>query len=378
MPLATGVHTSSDGISWPLTPLPGNFTRRVYFADNRFIMLSNTGTPSSVFSSSDGVTWGDAGTLPFPAASREAAYGNGVHVISDDQRGVVLTENFTTTAHFAFQPNDTVTGLDVSDGGVFACTRGGTLLTGPVTPQGYRPLGALGFTRVLRKGATIVGLTGTPRFFVSTNGGQTFAEQQLPVRGAGASGIPAPLDGVVYNNEFYLVGASMYSVRSADGLTWNLGGPGFGRVVMRNGNTLVVRDRAVASISSDGVMFQGVSIAASRETPNAGTFGGGLFVSAGNDGEIVTSPDGMMWTVARMSDSPNFDNGPHLQAVAYLGDRFVAVGDLGGCYESTTGQSWAACALKLPPLNFTTLVPTGVAGEAWLGGQKGFVGRVRF
>ena len=70
---------------------------------------------------------------------------------------------------------------------------------------------------------------------------------------------------------------------------------------------------------------------------NAVTYGNGLFVavgSSGGDGEILTSPDGVVWTrqVAGTNNS--------LFSVAYGNGRFVAIGQT--IYTSTDGVTWTA------------------------------------
>jgi hypothetical protein len=50
------------------------------------------------------------------------------------------------------------------------------------------------------------------------------------------------------------------------------------------------------------------------------TYGNGLFVAVGEDGTILTSPDGVTWT-QRTSGTSNWLNG-----VAYGNGLFVAVG----------------------------------------------------
>jgi hypothetical protein len=71
---------------------------------------------------------------------------------------------------------------------------------------------------------------------------------------------------------------------------------------------------------------------------NAVTYANGLFVavgSSGNYGEVVTSPDGVVWT-SQVSSSSN-----RLSGVAYGNGRFVAVGaPLATAVMSTNGVVW--------------------------------------
>jgi hypothetical protein len=52
------------------------------------------------------------------------------------------------------------------------------------------------------------------------------------------------------------------------------------------------------------------------------TYGNGLFVAVGTGGTILTSPDGVNWTVQA-------SGGNHLHSVTYGNGTFVAVGEGG-------------------------------------------------
>jgi hypothetical protein len=57
-------------------------------------------------------------------------------------------------------------------------------------------------------------------------------------------------------------------------------------------------------------------------------YGNGLFVVVGDDGAILTSPDGLNWTVQTSG------TGIDLYGVAYGNGTFVAVGDDGAILTS--------------------------------------------
>ena len=72
---------------------------------------------------------------------------------------------------------------------------------------------------------------------------------------------------------------------------------------------------------------------------NSLTFGVSLYVGVGDNGQILTSPDGTTWT-ARTSGTT-----AHLYGVAYDGaGRFVAVGAGGVALTSVNGTTWQACS----------------------------------
>lgn len=64
------------------------------------------------------------------------------------------------------------------------------------------------------------------------------------------------------------------------------------------------------------------------------TYGGGQFVAVGDNGTIISSPDGYNWT---LQSSGVF---PHLSAVAYAAGEYAAVGDGGIILVSSNLASW--------------------------------------
>jgi hypothetical protein len=64
---------------------------------------------------------------------------------------------------------------------------------------------------------------------------------------------------------------------------------------------------------------------------NGVTYGNGLFVAVGDDGTILTSPDGVNWTAADLGD------GQPLYGVAYGNGLFVAVGEAAPSSPPRTG-----------------------------------------
>src|SRR6185503_3607017 len=66
------------------------------------------------------------------------------------------------------------------------------------------------------------------------------------------------------------------------------------------------------------------------------TFANSLFVAVGDDGTILTSPDGVDWTT-RLSGVTNT-----LLGVGHANGTFVAVGQLGAVLTSTDGSQWVS------------------------------------
>src|ERR1700733_8043717 len=76
------------------------------------------------------------------------------------------------------------------------------------------------------------------------------------------------------------------------------------------------------------------------------TFGGGQFVAVGDDGIIVTSPDGVKWTPRTWSGYTG------LTGVTYGGGQYVAVGTGGIVLTSTDGATWVAQPVPAPARDY--------------------------
>jgi hypothetical protein len=83
------------------------------------------------------------------------------------------------------------------------------------------------------------------------------------------------------------------------------------------------------------------------------TYGSDLFVAVGDNGIIVTSPDGVTWT-PRTSSMANRLNG-----IAYGNGIYVAVGEYGRILTSPDGVTWSDSSTLQPFLPFLTEVTFG-------------------
>lgn len=77
------------------------------------------------------------------------------------------------------------------------------------------------------------------------------------------------------------------------------------------------------------------TILASPKALSGVTWGGGRFVAVGDNGTILTSPEGIIWTITVSGTST-----AHLRGVAWGDGRFVAVGSTGTIVTSTDGTTW--------------------------------------
>ena len=87
-------------------------------------------------------------------------------------------------------------------------------------------------------------------------------------------------------------------------------------------------------------------------TLNAVAYGGGQFVAVGDNGTIITSTDGYNWT------NRSFGVFPYLRGVAYADGEYAAVGDGGVILVSSNAATWT----QLPSVSGNSL--HGIAGDS--------------
>lgn len=163
------------------------------------------------------------------------------------------------------------------------------------------------------------------------------------------------LSGIVYNGAdlWVSVGDGIKTQSSPDGITWtdraNPLGPNANRscyglaygagvwvaVVGGNGGT------GLADIlrSADGTTWTQPTDAftGACDRALAVTYGNGLFIAAGDNGEITTSPDGTTWTARSSSFGTS-----SIWSLGWANGQFVAGGDNGKIETSPDGTTWTA------------------------------------
>jgi photosystem II stability/assembly factor-like uncharacterized protein len=102
------------------------------------------------------------------------------------------------------------------------------------------------------------------------------------------------------------------------------------------GQLAVSRD--AAEWNEDGSLPSGNSFYGS-------TYGNGVYVNAGSDGTLMTSPDGMNWTVQATGAGANTYD--WLYSVTHHAGLFAAVGDDGSVVTSPDGTNWNLAASYL-------------------------------
>lgn len=162
-----------------------------------------------------------------------------------------------------------------------------------------------------------------------------------------------------------VAGSAPYVVRSADGETWGEFEDIDGRQTLRrlaygNGVWVGVGDRGRRSVSPDGKKWKDAPDTRALDTLVDVTYGNGLFVGVGLHGLRMTTADGLKWSAPVRGEE-----GEHLNAVLWTGERFVAVG-AGATYASPDGTKWTREPNKDAPL--AVAFGGGVfVGAAWKG-----------
>jgi len=125
---------------------------------------------------------------------------------------------------------------------------------------------------------------------------------------------------------------------------------------------VVVGEEGSILSSPDGTTWTNRSPGAGNSLASV-AFGASLFVAVGQSGSILTSPDGTTWTAT------NSGTASHLSSVTYGGSQFMAVGHDGTVLASPDGISWTS--RNLGTATYLTAVTHGAArfvAVEWGGG----------
>ncbi len=156
------------------------------------------------------------------------------------------------------------------------------------------------------------------------------------------SGTSNYLDGATWlDNKFWCVGSGVV-LNSTDGINWinpNTGAAVSGSSIGYNGSCYVITSSSSVRYSDDdganwNLINLGTIFGWSYRMLWDITWDGSQFVVVGDQGTVVTSPDGIAWTE---QTSPVSE---HLRAISYNGTTFAAIGNGGAIITSTDGASW--------------------------------------
>lgn len=184
----------------------------------------------------------------------------------------------------------------------------------------------------------------------------------------------SPLYGVTWSgsfSRFIVVGGGGTVLGSSDMMTWTV--TSVAQISQRNlygvtwagsgtwpgsGTAVAVGDQGTILTSPDGLSWS-LQTFNTTKALNRVIWANSQFVAVGDGGTVLTSPDGATWT-SRASNTAL-----SLSGVASSGNLLVAVGDSGTILTSSTGgASWAT--LTSPTAN-------PLFGVTWAGSQTGFV-----
>lgn len=298
---AANLYSSPDLTNWTsrnIAAVAG--FNRIIFANSLFVAIGNGG---AIYTSSDGATW----------TSRSAGANNFSDVIYDNSLFVAVG----------------------ASGGCYTSADGITWTN--------RSVGADQFNKVIFGNGLFVAV-GTAGGLYTSPDGATWTPR--------TSKTTQNLFSVVWNGTtFVAVGSNGVYTTSADGLTWtpalDVSISPFYAVFVVSGKTIAFGQNSsviLAGATRQEVMQSGAwayAVGAQYATnPRVIAYNGSdLYVAAGSNGTILTSPDGQTWTARFTGLKTNFDK------VAYLNGNWIAMGGNGSgtnLLTSPDGTTWTA------------------------------------
>lgn len=339
-----GVYQSDDGITWSAAPIPGSDAQEwsvVDFVNGRFVIFgarTSTGAHNAIATSVDGVTWNTAQNYNNTgAAGGQVAFGNGTYVITSSTRTFTFTSGDATGA--------AVNSIGLSLGGIvfdgansrFIANVNGTIhsstdgvswsqLSTGAGNGGDEILFANG--RFLKPGFELGSSTDGVNWTIQS---RFTVDLQSPAGGS-AGNATFNFSGILHGNGRFVGLNGSYTGVSIDGENWNFyTNPMGGRGVFDGGR--FVRLGTAAQFSADGVHWTSETLVNPPVLVEDMAFGGGVYVTVGQSGNIYSSTDAITWTKRDAGTTAT------IYAVHYAKGRFVGVGDSRVVY-SDDGIAW--------------------------------------
>ncbi len=185
----------------------------------------------------------------------------------------------------------------------------------------------------------------------------------------GAHGIADP-HGLAFGLGLFVVPSSfpnrMWS--SPDGLTWTAhayaGGATMDSVCFGGGQFVAVGDPGGQVVTSvNGTAWTPQTMGGTH--PRSVAFGAGLYVACGQNSEVFSSPDGIVWTLQLNLASGNF------WSIEFVNGLFLVGGNGGDLYTSANGTAWGSAGPVGVDQNRSVgggaglYVVTNFSGEVW-------------
>lgn len=238
---------------------------------------------------------------------------------------------------------------------------------------------------VIGGGGLLSVVHGDSRWLVVGESGMIFTSTDTQRWTRRNSGTTTRLTTAVFGQNQYLVaGQGGLILRSSDATNWSVaraaGGSSSEQIsggTYGNGRFVLVDTAGYVYGSTDGASWsqQQLSLPGSVVDFRAVTFGAGVFVavgySAGPSPLLFSSSDGLTWT-PRAQDLTGFPS-TRLVAVHYGGGRFVTIGEGGELLTSSDGVSWTLAYPR--PVLSSVVFPSCLAygnGEYVMGAYRNF------
>ena len=366
--------SSTDGITWSIasTPTSENLFAVDYYSGELVAVGSNgkilTSTDSSTWTSRTSGTTNDLRTVKYVNDRWIAAGANNVIISSTDS----INWDYGYSDAFKAAANDGTTWVFVGYGGITYTTTNTTL--------------SIQNSTTLENLNDIIYVSDTSTFIAVGDNGIIVTSNDSGVTWVSATISSSNLNSIVYNGstmKYVIVGNLGTILNSSDGTTWTtVTGTG----ITANLNSIAIWNNAVyITVGAGGVIYTSSNpvttwTAHASGVPNdlysvtVGNLGGGTFeaVAVGKNGILVTSSNvGLSW-IARSSGV--YD---HLHGVNYiqwtqdtlLVGQFFAVGNNGNIITSNNGVSWSV--INYPTVSHLQNVYYGV-GNFWIVGSIGY------
>ncbi|MCU7886299.1 MAG: hypothetical protein KZQ82_19080 [Candidatus Thiodiazotropha sp. (ex Lucinoma annulata)] len=344
------VMTSEDGIHWSWPDLPPLLTPHgrpsfldVVWADNQVVAVGQWGL---IATSPNGITWTIIESDITETALSVTWNGSKLILTTDTDAIYTSDDGVTWVKHSwgATAPlfDSTWTGSEfvaVGAGGALVSSTDGENWLAASQSASYK-----GLKDVVWNGSQYIAVGREGEVLSSLDGIVWTGEN---------SGTDLEINRVIWAGEqFYAVGYAGLIISSPDGSSWTTHDSGLdtwdilndiawsgSRYVAVAGNTIVISDDGLEWVNvehSDFYMFQIESI----------VWSGSEFVAVGSEspvtGQVISSPDGVNWTVNAISVDNEQGFGNVLSDISYNGDQYLMLSsrEASNIYSSKDGVNW--------------------------------------
>ena len=275
--------TSDDGFTWTQRTVTGHSSDATWFGKkNGYYTAYSISSGASTWTSADAITWTRA--YPYPVGTNQARswWQQGIF---DPNVGFNWFDPNTPTNYWVYPDNVRQTTISVSNFYGYGSVQVGNIIV----------IAAARYTT-----------TGQPTIVYSTNGGTTWASNNMG--GSEAIGCRKP---AYANGVFVVSGGSTGVWSSTNGSTWtSRNGSVTGQHVWYEGGLFFCGDYSTSTLytSTDGLTW--TARTSGLSTPVKGVvFGNGLYVAYGASGQVSTSTNGTTWTSRTSNTTQNLQWG---------------------------------------------------------------------